>query len=40
MKEREVELRAGLDYGEEMHWSKILGEWSDTTGYKMGPSLL
>jgi hypothetical protein len=30
---------AGLDYGEKVHWSRILGEWSNMIGYKMGSSL-
>ena len=29
---------AGLDYGEEVHWSRILGEWSNMIGYKMDSS--
>ena len=33
-----VLLRAGLDYVEEVHWSRNLGEWSNMIGYKMGSS--
>ena len=29
------ELRAVLDYGEEVHWSRVLGERSNMIGYKM-----
>jgi hypothetical protein len=29
---------AGLIHGEEMHQSRILGEWSNTIGYKVGSS--
>ena len=29
----------GLEYGEELRWSRILGEWSNTSGYEMGSSL-
>ena len=25
---------------EKVHWSRILGEWSNTTGYKMSSSLV
>ena len=31
-------LTVGLDYGEEVHRSRILGKWSNTIGYKMGSS--
>jgi hypothetical protein len=31
-------VRAGLDYGEEVHQSRILGEWSNTISYIMGSS--
>ena len=27
-----------MDYGEEVHWSRSLGERSDTIGYKTGSS--
>ena len=33
-------LRAGLDYGEEVHWSRTLRERSNIIGYKMGCSLV
>lgn len=29
------ELRAGLEYGEEVHLSRFLGEWSNKIGYEM-----
>ena len=32
-------LRIGLDYSEEVHWSRILGEWSNVIGYETGSSL-
>ena len=32
-------LRVVVDYGEKMHRSRILGEWSNMIGYKMGSSL-
>ena len=32
-------IRASLNYGEEVHQSRILGEWSNTIGYEMGSSL-
>jgi hypothetical protein len=32
-------FKVGLDYGEEVHRSRILGEWSNMVGYKMGLSL-
>ena len=31
-------LKAGLDYNMEVHWSSILGEWSNTIDYNMGSS--
>ena len=31
-------LGASLDYGEEMHMSRILGKWSNMIGYEMGSS--
>lgn len=31
-------LRAGLGYGEEVHWSIILGEGNNMIGYEMGSS--
>ena len=31
----EVALRASLDYGEEVHQSRILREWSNMIGYEM-----
>ena len=31
-------LRANLDYNEEVHQSKIEGEWSNMIGYKTGSS--
>ena len=33
-------LRAGLDYGEEVHKSRIIGEWSNLIGYTLGSSLV
>ena len=30
----------GLDYGEEVHGSRILGGWSNRNGYKMGSLLV
>ena len=33
-------LRAGFDYAKEVHQSRILGEWSNAIGYKMGSSLV
>ena len=33
-----IRLKVGLDNGEEVHWSRILGEWSNMGGYKMGSS--
>ena len=35
----DIIVRVGLDYSEEVHWSKILGEWSNMIGCKMGSSL-
>ena len=32
-------VRAGLDYDEVVQWSRILGEWSNMIGYKLGSSL-
>ena len=29
---------AGLDYAQEVRWSRILGEWSKMIGYQMGSS--
>jgi len=31
-------LRAGLDYGEEVHRSRISGEWSNMIGYDISSS--
>ena len=31
-------IRVGLDHGEEVHWSRSLGEWSNMVGYEMGSS--
>ena len=31
-------LRVSLDYGEEIHLLRILGEWSNMIGYKMSSS--
>ena len=31
-----VNIRVGLDYNEEVHRSRILGEWSNMIGYEMG----
>ena len=31
-------LRVNVDYGEEVHWLRILGEWSNMIGYKVGSS--
>lgn len=28
-------FRVGLDYGEEVHWPRILEEWSNMIGYEM-----
>ena len=33
-----INKRVGLDYGEELHWSRSLGEWSNMIGYEMGSS--
>ena len=35
-----VQLRVGLDYGEEVHWSQILGQCNIMICYEMGPSLI
>ena len=32
-------LRVGVDYGEEVHWSRNLEEWSNMIDYNMGSSL-
>jgi hypothetical protein len=32
-------LRAGLNYGEEVHHSRISGEWSNMIGFGMNSSL-
>jgi hypothetical protein len=29
-------LRVGSDYSEEVHWLRLLGEWSNKIGYKVG----
>jgi hypothetical protein len=34
------QLRANLGYGEEVHQSRILGEWINMIGYKMGSSMI
>ena len=34
----EVALKAGLDYNDKVHHSRILGEWSNMIDYKMGSS--
>jgi hypothetical protein len=31
-------VKQPLDYGEEVHWSRNLGEWSNVIGYEMGSS--
>jgi hypothetical protein len=28
----------GLDFGEELHWLLVLGEWSNMIGYEVGCS--
>ena len=32
-RQSKLALRVGLDYSEEVHWSRILREWNDLTGY-------
>ena len=32
-------LNASLDYGVEVHQSRMLGEWNNMIGYEMGSSL-
>ena len=34
-----IKLRAGLDSGEEVHGSRILGKWSNMISHRMGSSL-
>ncbi len=29
-----------MDYGEEVHRSRVLGDWSNLNGYEMGCSLV
>ena len=36
--EKVSKLKSALDYGNAVHGSRILGEWSITIGYKMGSS--
>lgn len=31
-------VKVVLAYGEDVHWSRILGRWSNMIGYEMGPS--
>jgi hypothetical protein len=38
LKQREYFLRTGLDYDEEVHLLRILGEWGNMIGYEMGSS--
>ena len=37
-REKNVHLRLGFDFGEEIHQSRILGEWSNMIGYDKGSS--
>ena len=33
-----LSLRVGLDYGEGVHWSNVMGECSNVIGYEMSYS--
>jgi hypothetical protein len=35
-----MNLRVGFECGEEAPRSRILGEWSNMIGYKLGPSMV